>query len=225
MIISSYTENNITYSLDDYNTMLSHSYQNHPQGYSAPQIIYNFSYSGMLKNTQWDKDYTWTIDPPFYILSGQSTSNISCELIPKLSKENEKLVKDFRKNTHKDYKYSNINLQISKWKESLNLYYKQGPLWKIDGNKSVKINSVETYTLIPQYDQTGQPPKNSTNPDSYSFDIKNGTVVKFYGTNPPYGNPKIDVLWYSSGSSYLSFYSSWTDDNLKFPNTIGILVS
>ena len=224
MIIPSYNINDIQYQYDFDNNGIPHSYPNTPPGYSEPQLIYEFHYDGMLKNTQWDKNYNWSVEPPFYIKSGQGTSGITCELLPILSKEREKILEGPRNLSWRDYKYCELNLKINTWSETLNLYYKQGPLWKIEGNKTPKSGTTETYTLLPQYDQTGYPPKYSTDTLSYSFNIKNGNVTQFHGVNPPKGNPKIDIFWHTVGPGYVSFYSAWNDDSLKFPNTLGVLI-
>lgn len=49
-------------------------------------------------------------------------------------------------------------------------------------------------------------------------------MVKFHGNLPPNGNPMIDILWYNPGTAYIAFYSSWLDEPIKFPNTLGIYV-
>ena len=235
MIIPSYNILDVVYYFDYDDKGLAHSYPVTPPGYSDPQVFYNFHYEGFLKNTIYDKNYTWTVDPPFHIISGQNTSGITCQLMPKLEKEQEKIITGARKLAYRDYKFSELNLQIGKFKETLNLYYKTGPLWKIVGNTNPtltyspatgRINqNIETYTLIPQYDQSGVPPKNLTETTTYSFNIKNGKVMQFYGTNPPNGYPMIDVFWYSPGPAYISFYSSWKGETVKFPNTLGIYVT
>ena len=235
MIIPSYNINDITYFFDFDDEGVQHSYPNTPPGYSDPQIIYNFHYSGFLKNTIYEKNYNWEVSPPWYIISGQNSAIVTCQLMPKFTKNRERIVTGARKIVYRDINYSELNLTMGKWKETLNLYYKQGPLWKIEGNKNPKITysqatgkieqKIETYTLIPQYDQSGYPPKNATDPNTYSFDIKNGKIIKFHGTNPPNGNPMIDVFWYETGPAYLSFYSNWKDETLKFPNTLDIYVS
>lgn len=208
--------------------ILAHSYPNNPPLFSSPEILYYFHYEGFLLGTQWGKNFNWSIEPPFYIVAGQGTSRIACELIPKLTTQQEPIKTGSRQLIWRDYDFRELNLELGtagKFKSTLNLYYKQGPLWKIEGNKNPKINTVETYTLIPQYDQTGHPPKNTTDPNSYSFNIKNGRVVNFHGGIPPIGNPLVDILWYQSGPTYLSFNSTWTNEVVKFPNTINIYVS
>ena len=227
MIIPDYNIHDTSYYSDVDDKGLSHSYPSTPPGYSTPQILYSFHYEGIVTRIAGYQNYTWTwtVEPPFYILSGQGTSSITCELLPNLNKNQEQMKYGPRKLSYRDYKFSELNLTVSRWKETLNLYYKQGPLWKIEGNKSPLVKSVETYTLIPQYDQTGYPPKNTTNPINYSFNIQNGTVVKFYGKNPPNGNPIVDILWHTKGPAYISFYSAWTNEKVKFPNTLGIYVS
>jgi len=208
---------------------LEHSYPNTPPNYSDPQILYTFTYEGIMTSERFlnshpgEKIFTWTINPPFFIISGQGSTQITCELIPKLNinKEIEKTA--VRKLKYTKYEYSELNLTVEKYSESINLYYKQGPLWKIEGNKTPTINTTETYTLIPKYIQTGYPPKNKTN-DSYTFTLTNGKVMKIHGNIPPNGNPLVDVFWYSTGSTYLSFYSTWENEQTKFPNTIGIYV-
>ena len=191
---------------------IEHSYINTPPGYSTPQKLYNFSYKGSTLT-----EYIWSVDPPFFILTGQNTPKITCELIPKLSK-------------NKECNFSILKLNNE---ESITINYTEGPKWKIEGNKNPKIEmidnkyipTVETYTLIPQYDQTGYPPKNSTDPNSYNLNIKNGKIVNFHGGIPPTGNPTVDIEWFNSGSSYLSFYSSWTNGYIKYPNTLDIYIS
>jgi hypothetical protein len=228
MIIPTYNINDIEYVYDFDNNGIAHSYPNTPPGYSNPQILYSFTYDGMLKNTQWCKNYTWKVDPPFHIISGQNESKVTCQLMPMLTKERENIIKGIKR-----LNYSELNLTLGTWKETLNLYYNKGPYWKIEGNKSpiIKyssngkpIESIETYTLVPLYDQSGVPPKYSTDRDSYSFNIKNGKVMQFYGTNPPLGYPKVDIFWYLPGPAYLSFYSAWSDYSVKFPNTLDIYV-
>lgn len=225
MIIPSYNEKDVPYVFDFDDKGIPHSYINTPPGYSTPQIIYNFRYEGLMDRLPGPKNYIWSINPPFYILAGQGTSNINCELRPVLNTEQERILKAERKLIYREYKYCELNLTIGKWKETLNLYYKQGPLWKIEGNKNPKINTIETYTLIPQYNQIGNPPKNFSDPNRYIFNIKNGKVTKTYGEIPPHGNPKIDVLWYETGAAYLSFYSAWLTEPVTFPNTVDIYVS
>ena len=225
MIIPGYNINDVIYYFDFDDKGLNHSYPNTPPGYSNPQIIYDFHYEGLVTKLPGAKNYIWAVNPPFFILSGQGTSGITCELIPMLVKDREEIKTGPRKLQYRDLKFSELNLEIGRWKETLNLYYKQGPLWKIDGNRNPKINSTETYTLIPQYNQTGYPAKYTTDPNSYSFNIKNGKVVKFHGGIPPNGNPMVDILWYQSGASYLSLYSCWTNETVKFPNTMNIYVS
>lgn len=222
MIIPEYDKN---FTKDD---ILAHSYPNNPPGYSDPEILYYFHYEGFLTGTQWGKNFEWSVEAPFYIIDGQGTSRISCQLMPNLIKNQEPIKTGARQLIWRDYSYRELNLQVGtagKWKGTLNLYYKQGPLWKIEGNKNPKLNSIETYTLIPQYDQTGYPPKNTTDPNSYSFNIKNGKVMSFHGGTPPNSYPMVDILWYQTGASYLSFYSTWTNEVVKFPNTTNIYVS
>lgn len=234
-IYPTYNIGDKTYYYDVDDKGLPHSYPEQPPGYSEPQRIYQFEYTGFVtKIPNWTQNHIWTVDPPFFILSGQGTSIITCELMPKLLKDREPIKIGPRKLKWRDIKFSELNLQIGKWKETLNLYYKQGPLWKIIGNNNPKLSydqygkverKIETYTLIPQYDQTGYPPKNETDPNSYSFDIKNGMIISFYGDTPPKGNPKVDIFWFDSGPTYLSFYSAWKGETVKFPNTIDIYVS
>lgn len=203
---------------------LAHSYQIHPPGYSEPQLLYTFYYDGFLKGSNRETIYNWAIDPPFYILSGQGTSTITLELRPKLN-INQEPIKDSGKDMHRDYKFCSLNLQMGRWKETRNVYYQQGPLWKLEGNKNPKINTKETYKIIPQYNQIGNPPQNSTNFNFYKFDVKNGKVVSFHGGVPPQGIPLVDIYWYQTGASYLSFYSAWTNEPVLFPNTLDIYVS
>lgn len=228
MIIPSYNINDIEYVYDFDNNGIAHSYPNTPPGYSDPQILYSFKYEGFMTLRPGPKTYTWSVNPPFHIISGQGTIKVTCQLMPMVTKEREKVISGIPR-----LDYSELNLSVDKWKETLNLYYKKGPYWKIEGNKTpiIKyssngkvIETIETYTLVPQYDQSGVPPKYSTSIDSYSFNIKNGKIMQFYGTNPPLGNPKIDVFWYSPGPAYLSFYSAWSDDLIKYPNTLDIYV-
>lgn len=49
--------------------------------------------------------------------------------------------------------------------------------------------------------------------------------MNFYGGTPPHGNPMVDIFWYETGSTYLSFYSSWTKETTTFPTTMSIYVS
>lgn len=202
---------------------LSHSYQNAPPGYSEPQLLYHYHYEGWVSGSSQSigKPYIWNIEPPFYIIEGQGTNSITCELMP-INTEN-----------CSELKSSVISLQLGKWQEGTTIYYKRGPKWKIEGNKTPKIliisgktiKNIETYELIPNYDQTGFPTKCATNPENYTFSIKNGEIINFYGNIPPNGNPKVDIFWYQTGSTYLSFYSSWTKEKIKFPTTIDIYVS
>ena len=233
MIVPDYNKLDIPYLYDFDDNGIPHSYPNTPPGYSDSQILYNFHYEGTFSAQT--VTYEWSVNPPFYILSGQSTLSITCQQMPMVTKERENVISGIT-----IMSYSDLNLTITYNNtpiyESLNLYYKKGPYWKIDGNKTPilkydstgstakLIKSIETYTLIPQYDQTGYPPKYSTNINSYSFDIKNGKVMQFYCTNPPYGYPKVDIMWYSPGPAYLSFYSAWSDYSVKFPNTLDIYV-
>jgi len=219
MIIPTYNINDIEYVYDFDNNGIAHSYPNTPPGYSDPQILYSFTYEGFVLSKPGPKNYTWTVDPPFHIISGQNSAKVICQLMPMVTKTREPIISGITR-----LNYSELNLTLGSWKETLNLYYKQGPYWKIEGNKTPTLKSTETYTLIPQYDQTGQPPKYSTDVISYSFNIKNGKVMQFYGTNPPYGYPKVDIMWYGTGSAYLSFYSAWSDYSVKFPNTLDIYV-
>ncbi len=224
MIIPGYNAQDITYYFDYDDKGLQHSYPKEPPGYSSPQILYTFHFDGIVSRLPGPKIYNWEVSPPFYILSGQTTTDITCELIPKLITDREPIITGARKIEYRDIKFSELNLTCGKWKETLNLYYKQGPLWKINGNRTPKVQTVETYELVPQYNQTGFPPKNSTDPNSYSFVVKNGKVMKFHGGIPPIGNPLVDILWYSTGPSYLSFYSTWSNEKIKFPNTLDIIV-
>lgn len=219
MIIPAYDTN-----FEIENGALEHSYQIQPPGYSTPQILYSYYYKGFITSIAGPKTYIWTVDPPFYIVSGQTTINITLELRPQLNINQETIVGE-GKTKHRDYKYCKLNLQIEHWSEYRELYYQQGPIWKITGNKFPKTGTTETYTLTPKYDQTGYPPKNSTDFNFYSFDVKNGKVMKFHGGVPPYGIPLVDIYWYQAGTSYLSFYSSWKNEAIKFPNTLDILVS
>lgn len=216
-------------------------YANNIQGFLHPQLLYNCYYNGFVSNMPGTKTYIWSIDLPFEIIDGQGTTGVTCQLTPVLSTNREEIIMDKYKNIrYRNYKFAELNLQIinstkvGKWKETLNLYYTQGPLWKLQGNiyptiKKSKdgkvIKSIETYTLIPIYDQIGHPPKNSTDPNSYSFKLDNGSVTNFYGDIPPKGNPKVDIFWNQTGSTYLTFYSAWTNDKLLFANTFNIYVS
>ena len=158
MIIPSYNINDIPYHFDFDDRGIAHSYPNEPPGYSTPQILYSFHYDGFMTKLPIPKNYKWEVNHPFYILSGQNTSNITCELMPKLVKNREDSITGLTQlnYTHStitgltqltSYKYTwlaycELNLEISSsWKETLNLYYKQGPLWKIEGNKIPKLNS------------------------------------------------------------------------------------
>jgi hypothetical protein len=205
-IIPTYNERDIVYYFDFDDKFLAHSYPNTPHGYTEPQILYSFYYEGFLTELPGAK-------------------------LPILSKNQEEIIYGARKLVYRDYKFSVLNLKIEyvgkagEWYEAFNLYYSQGPIWKIQGNKNPKLNTIETYTIIPDYNQIGNPPKNSTNPNNYKFNLKNGAVVKNYGDIPPRGNPKIDILWTEKGSGYLSFYSSWTNEKLRFPNTLSVYVS
>lgn len=233
MIIPEYDE---YFKFEDFG--LTHSYINTPPGYTNPQILYKFHYEGIISKLP-NSQYVWSIDPPFFIIDGQGTNTVTLELQPKLTKDREDIIQVTGitgiKYTYRELKYCSLNLKMNTVKgiftDVLDLKYKQGPLWKIEGNRNPQINKVTTYTLIPQYDQIGFPPKNTTDPNSYSFDIKNGRIIKFYGGNAPKNNkwtnnfPMIDVEWYQIGSAYLSFYSSWTNEIVKFPNTLGIIVS
>lgn len=204
---------------------LAHSYQDEPPGYSNPKILYTFKYEGLVDRINKPKDYIWTVNPPFFIVNGQGTKNITLQMIPELTKERESILNVIRNLTFRDLKYSELNIKVLKWDETLNLYYRQGPLWKIEGNRNPKKSKIETYKIIPQYDQSGFPPKNKTNINSYSFMVKNGKVINFYGGTPPNNYPIVDILWYEKGPSYLSFYSAWENETLKFPNTLDIYVS
>lgn len=215
---------------DSDNNILTHSYPNKPPEYSTPQVLYKYHYEGPLTTT----NYIWTINPPFYILEGQGTSGITIELYPKNSTSREKIISGVT-----ILEYCELNLQIDSWKESLYLYYKVGPSWKIEGNKFPQITiisgktvkSTETYKIIPKYDQSGYPAKYSTYPDSYSFYLDKGKIVNFYGGVPPkylwYGEqyPMVDIFWYTTGATSLTFYSSWTNEKEKFPITIPIYIS
>lgn len=247
MIIPEYDEN---FKNEDYG--LDHSYQIEPQGYSEPQILYKFYYSGgtldVLKLAG-TNDIMWSIDYPFYIIDGQGTTGVTIALIPVLTKEREKIITVTGltqiKYTYRDLKYSILNLKIGKcdnirWEENLELKYKQGAAWIIEGNnfpiitKNINnkiIPTIETYTIKPAYSQSGNPPKNITNPDSYTFKVKGGRVKKIYGGTAPINGAwinnflKVDIEWYQSGSTYFSFYSAWSNETLKFPNTLGINVT
>lgn len=214
--------------IGDFNSEgLAHSYQNEPPGYSEPQILYKYRHEGFIPP---NNAIVWSVDPPFYIVSGQGTLEITLRLVPELSYDCYKIVSG-----RTVYPYANINIKVGNLFESRNLYYKQGPTWLIEGNKKPiieispltgkVIQKIETYTIIPKYNQIGYPPKCATLPDSYTFKIKNGKIMKFYGGIPPHGNPMVDIFWYKTGSTYLSFYSSWIKDTIKFPNTININVS
>jgi hypothetical protein len=209
-------------------TGLEHSYQIEPPGYSQPQKTYYYYYDGFMTRRPGPIFYEWEVGPPFFIISGQGTSGITLELIPTLYKTREKEISGITR-----YNFAELNLKIGKWKETRNLYYKNGPLWKIVGNRNPKITYFndkplekrETYSIIPLYDQSGIPPKYNTEPSSYTFHIKNGKVMKFYGNIPPLGVPMVDIFWYKEGPTYLTFYSHWDDDTTKFPNTLDIYVS
>jgi hypothetical protein len=236
MIIPLYDEH---FKVDDKG--LAHSYPNFPPNYSEPQITYSFTYDGFMNNVSVPLLFNWSVQPPFYILSGQNTKTITLELKPSLTKDREGFISGSNV-TYKKLKYSDLNLEIIYeppttkpriLKDSINIYYRQGPLWKIQGNKfpKIKLNTsgkpetIETYELIPQYDQTGFPPKNITEHNSYTFVIKGGTVKKFYGGIPPTGTPLVDILWHTPGSGYLAFYSTWTSESVKFPNVLDIFIS
>lgn len=211
---------------------LQHSYPETPPSYSEPQILYSFTYDGFMNNLPGNKIFNWSVNLPFLIVSGQSTKIITIQQLPILTREREPIINTSTV-SYRDIKYSDLNLDINGVKCSMNLYYRQGPLWKIEGNKSPKITyssdgkpqTIETYKLIPQFNTNGNPPKNIINTESYNFVVKNGTVVKLYGNNPPNGYPLVDILWHTKGSGYISFYSSWDDDYVKFPNTTSIIVS
>jgi len=198
------------------NTTLEHSYPNKPPGYSQPQILYKLHYEGAKKNS-----YLWTVEPPFHIISGQGSPSIVCQLMPKVSTKIEPI------------NSSILTLNADDEKEYYNLYYQHGPQWKILGNKNPKINefrglytpTIETYTIIPQYEQIGHSPKYITDPNSYKFEIKNGRILKFYGGIPPTGNPMIDISWFKPGPAYITFYSAWINEKIKYPNTLDILIS
>ena len=230
-IVPTYNERDIVYYFDFDDKFLAHSYPNTPQGYTEPQILYSFYYDGFLNDLPGAKWCTWSVDLPFIIVSGQSESIVTCQLLPVLSKNQENMIYGARKLSYRDYKYSVLNLKLDysgkagTWEEPFNLYYSQGPIWKIVGNKFPKLNTIETYTLIPDYNQVGYPPKNSTDFNNYIFNLKNGVVMKNHGDIPPRGNPKVDILWTEKGSGYLSFYSSWTNEKLRFPNTLDVYVS
>jgi len=205
------------------NNGLSHSYQNLPPEYYKPQLLYHYHYEGWVSGSTQSKDkpYIWSIEPPFYITEGQGTNNITCELMPITTSYCSGL------------SFSTISLQLGKWQEGTIIYYKRGPKWNIEGNKNPKIlmlsgktmKTIETYELIPKYDNNGFPPTCSTNPENYFFSIKNGEIINFYGDIPPKGNPKVDIFWYQTGSTYLSFYSSWAKEKTSFPTTINVYVS
>ena len=196
--------------------------------------MYNCYYDGFVSNLPGAKTYIWSIGLPFHIIAGQGTTGVTIQLTPILSRDREEIVMDKYKNIrYRNYKFAELNLTISnsmkvgKWEETLNLFYAQGPLWKLQGNLYPKIQkdqngkvikSIETYTLLPQYVQTGNPPKNSTDPSSYSFGIQNGVVSMFHGGTPPKENPKVDIFWNQTGSTYLTFYSAWSNDKLLFAN-------
>lgn len=287
---------------------LTHSYPNTPPGFSEPQILYHYHYEGWVPSSAQarGKPYIWNIEPPFYILSGQGTSGITCELkpvttnlcifgldyettsadcleiptthstkiymnsSPNLSYRGNQDVIVSHDDEHKFYahvasynkqtgqfilssiknvgtgtfcswnirlagneNYSNVTLQLGKWNEGTAVYYKSGPKWRIEGNMNPKVRKVnnkivqstETYTLIPEYDMSGNPPRCATDPNNYQFNIKNGKVMNFHGGVPPHGNPQIDIFWYQTGSTYLSFYSSWMNEEVTFPTTVDIYVS
>lgn len=220
---------------------LAEPYTNNIQNFINPKAIYNCYYDGFVSKLIGSKTYTWSIDLPFHIIEGQGTTGVTIQLVQILSKNREEIIMDKYKNIrYRDFKFAELNLTISnstkvgKWCETLNLFYAQGPLWKIQGNLFPKIKksqdgkvikSIETYTLIPQYNQTSYPPKNSTDSNSYSFDLDHGTVTTFHGGVPPKENPKVDIFWNQTGSTYLTFYSAWTSDKLLFSNTFNIYVS
>lgn len=202
---------------------LSHSYPNLPPNHSNPQILYHYQFEGWVSGSSQaiGKPYIWNIEPPFYILEGQGTNKITCELLP------------INTISCSGLSSSIISLELGKWQEGTTIYYKQGPKWRIEGNIRPKIRftnnkivpNIETYTIIPEYDQLGNPPHCSTLPDNYSFKIKNGKIMNFHGGTPPHGTPKVDIFWYNTGSTYLSFYSSWTKEETTFPTTLDIYVS
>jgi hypothetical protein len=203
------------------NNGLAHSYPNLPPEISEPEILYKYHYEGWVTPTTQSpsiiNQYIWNIEQPFYIISGQNTTEITVKLMPIYSDSS-------------NVGYCDISLKLGKWYEEKRIFFKKGPQWNIQGNNNpiIKyignklIETIETYTLNPLYDQTGNPPKNSTLPDSYTLKIKGGKILKFYGENPPYGIPKIDVNWYDTNDNYLCFYSSWINDNTTFPNIIKI---
>lgn len=238
MIIPEYDEN-LLYE----DNGLNHSFQYSPEGYSEPQDIYKFYYKGdtldVLK-LPGEKNITWSIDYPFYILNGQGTTGVTIALLPVLTQDREKIIivsgLTQMKYSYRNLKYCPLTFKISKcdqikWEETLNLKYKQGPLFKIEGNMYPKKDIIETYTIIPKYFQNGYPPKNIINNDSFEFKIKGGRVKKIYGGVSPYNCEwkdnfvKVDIEWYEYGSGYLSFYSSWKNEKLKFPNTLKINVN
>lgn len=238
MIIPEYDKH---FEYEDYG--LDHSYQIEPPSYSEPQILYNFYYSGGTMDVlslSGTKELIWAVKEPFYIVSGQGTTNITLALSPILTKDREPIITvtgiTTIKYTYRQLDHCDLTLTIKRnnviiWEDVLNLYYKQGSIWKIEGNKNPKINTIETYTISPLYIQSGNPPKNTTHPDSYSFKVKDGKVKKIYGGTAPINGAwinnflKVDIEWYKSGYTYLSFYSAWTNEKIKFPNTIGITVT
>ena len=162
-------------------TGLEHSYQIEPPGYSQPQKLYHYYYKGFMLDRS--KNFVWKVGPPFFIIDGQGTSGITIEMIPTLSKYREKEISGITR-----LHYTELDLQIDRWKETRNLYYRNGPLWKIIGNKTPTITyfknnpieTRETYTMIPLYEQNGYPPKYSTGTpcvDNYNFKLKNGKIL------------------------------------------------
>lgn len=214
---------------DDDEKGLQHSYHNTPPLYSEPQILYSYTYDGFMNDIP-NNIFTWNVNYPFVIVSGQGTNTITLQQYPVLTTQRENIIKT---NTvsYRNLKYSDLDLDLNGLKESINLYYRQGPLWKIEGNKYPKLTyssdgrsqTIETYKLIPLFN-TDLSKNNIINTESYNFVIKNGNLIKLYGDNPPNGYPLIDVLWHTKGSGYISFYSSWDDDYVKFPNTMSIAV-
>jgi len=236
MIIPLYDEH---FKFDDKG--LGHSYQIFPPNYSEPQITYSYKYDGFMNNVTDTIIFNWSVQSPFYIISGQNTNVVTLELKPPLTKNREEIISGSTI-SYKNLKYSDLNLEIKFappttklgiLKDSMNLYYRQGPLWKVVGNKfpKIKLNSngrsetIETYKLIPLYTQSDTTPKNITDFNSYSFVIKGGTVKKFHGGVTPNNVPLVDILWHTPGIGYIAFYSTWSQETVKFPNVLDIFIS
>ena len=116
MIIPNYNTNDVPYHFDFDDKGIPHSYPINPIGYYKPQILYTFSYEGILDIRNNYKNYIWSVEPPFYILSGQSTREITCELIPILTKQREPIKTAIRKLIYRDLNYCELNLEVEKWK-------------------------------------------------------------------------------------------------------------